>query len=110
MPEYIYDAAFFEGKLYALALEKLFAFEIVASDDGRLSVSSMKHVANAVEDPGTMCQTIGDKTYNCIYRSYLVATSGKLLQVRRLIGALSTLPLDERFEAKNCVTLSMRWT
>ncbi|XP_066344518.1 uncharacterized protein [Miscanthus floridulus] len=81
MPEYIYDAAFFEGKLYALALEKLFAFEIVSSDDGRLSVSSMKHVANAVEFLGTMQLTIGDKTYNCIHRSYLVATSGKLLQI-----------------------------
>jgi hypothetical protein len=56
MPEYIFDIAFFEGKLYALSLKKLFAVEIVSSYEGGKppSVSSMKHVANRRESRDSM--------------------------------------------------------
>jgi len=39
-----------------------------------------------------------------VYWSYLAESSGKLLQVRRLIGSLSTLPANER--VKHSRTLS----
>lgn len=99
MPNYIFDIAFFDGKLYALSLKTLFAFEIVSSYEGKPRVSSRKQVAKAVKDPGIIIyRSIADKTYTAAYWSYLAEFNGKLLHVRRLIGALSTLRKEDRIE------------
>ena len=106
MPNYIFGIAFFDGKLYALSLKKLFSFEIVSSYEGKPRVSSRKHVAKAVKDPGIVYRSIADKTYTATYWSYLAESNGKLLHVRRLIGALSTLRKEDRME--NGRTLSFQ--
>jgi hypothetical protein len=106
MPNYIFDIAFFDGKLYALSLTKLFSFEIVSSYEGTPRVSSRKHVAKAVKDPGIVYRSIADKTYTTTYWSYLAESNGKLLHVRRLVGALSTLRKEDRM--KNGRTLSFQ--
>jgi len=51
-----------------------------------------------------MCRSIAGENHICVYWSYLAESSGKLLQVRRLIGCLSTLPANER--VKHSRTLS----
>jgi hypothetical protein len=51
-----------------------------------------------------MCRSIAGENHICVYWSYLAESSGKLLQVRRLIGCLSTLPDKER--VKHSRTLS----
>lgn len=107
--ERISDVAFFDGKLYALSFGKLFVLDLETTGSTylgkpRRSVPSMKRVAGAVDDPWPTCRSIAGERYVCAYWSYLVESSGKLLQVRRLIGCLATLPKEERVE--NSRTLS----
>ena len=111
IPDYIFDIVFCEVMLYALSFEKLFAFEIVSSYGGGKSpsVSSMKHVANAVKNPGIVCFSTADKTYMSLYRSYLAESNGKLLQIRRLLRTSSALPEDlenNGLQAKDFITIS----
>jgi hypothetical protein len=96
--KYIDDIACFDGKLYALSLGKLFVLKIVSSHQGNPRISSMKRVANAVQDHRIFCRLTEDNTYMGNYWNYLVESRGKLLHVRRLVGWLSTLPLQLRTE------------
>ena len=104
MPECILDAAFFDGKLYALSREKLFAFEVDLSYKGKPRCPSfIGCIADAVEDAGPIERSIADKMYICTSWSYLVeSTSGKLLHVKRHIGCLCT----EEVRTENSSTLS----
>jgi hypothetical protein len=106
MPEYILDVAFFDGKLYALSREKLFAFEVDLSYKGKPRIPSfIECIADAIEDAGPIQRSIADKMYICTSWSYLAeSTSGKLLHVRRHIGCLSTRP--EKVRTENSCTLS----
>ncbi|CAL5046195.1 unnamed protein product [Urochloa decumbens] len=103
--ERISDVAFFDGKLHALSLTKLYALDLESTagssskgKPGARVVPSMRRVADAVRNPGFLRRTIAGKNHVCAYWSYLVESSGKLLHVRRLIGCLSTLPEKDRVE------------
>lgn len=89
----ICDVAFLDGKLYALSPKKLFVVDVESSRGAREpKIPSMECIDDDVENPGVMYyKTIGDKSYTCVYWSYLVESRGKLLRVRRLVGHLSTL-------------------
>jgi hypothetical protein len=99
----IRDIIFSDGKLYALSSDKLFALEIGSSYEGRPSVLSMKCVSYSVKNV-MIDRSIDDKRYCCVYWSYLAEYNGKLFQVRRLVGFLSTLPTKDRM--KNSRTFS----
>jgi hypothetical protein len=99
----IRDIIFCDGKLYALSSNKLFVLEIGSSYQGKPSISSMKCVSYSVKNV-MIDRSIDDKSYHCVYWSYLAEYNGKLFQVRRLVGFLSTLPTKDRI--KNTRTFS----
>ncbi|XP_039841550.1 uncharacterized protein LOC120701801 [Panicum virgatum] len=93
--------------LYALSLSKLYAIDTGSSSKGEPTARDphIERIADAADDnPGFMCRSIAGENHICVYWSYLAESSGKLLQVRRLIGCLSTLPDKER--VKHSRTLS----
>ncbi|RLN11532.1 hypothetical protein C2845_PM09G03750 [Panicum miliaceum] len=53
----LYDVAFFDGKLYALSLSKLYAIETGSSSKGEPTarVPYIERVVDAVDNPGIMC-------------------------------------------------------
>ncbi|KAG0512943.1 hypothetical protein BDA96_10G058500 [Sorghum bicolor] len=119
IPDYIFDIVFCEGKLYALSFEKLFAFEIVSSYGGGKSpsVSSMKHVANAVKNPGIDLENNGLQAKDFITISFEVfeldLTTNSHDKWRRLntlgdqalfVGTYSKfLPASECGAQENCI-------
>jgi hypothetical protein len=105
--KYIDDITCFDGKLYALSLGELFVLKIVSSHQGNPRISSMKRVANAVQDHRTLCRLTEDNRYMGNYWNYLVESRGKLLHVRRLVGWLSTLPLQLEMERTRTVSFEV---
>ena len=102
----ICDVGFFDGKMYALSPSKLYAIEPGSSSKGEptATVPHIERIVDAVDNPGLICRSIAGESHVCVYWGYLAESSGKLLQVRRLIGCLSTLPDKER--VKHSRTLS----
>ncbi|RCV20495.1 hypothetical protein SETIT_4G060300v2 [Setaria italica] len=91
--ERAYDAAFYDGKLYAIAYRQLYMFDVDTACKGKPAVPPMRCIANFVNTRwGPFHTTVGDQRYSCRYCGYLVESGGRLLQVRRLIGHLCSAP------------------
>ncbi|KAG0512942.1 hypothetical protein BDA96_10G058400 [Sorghum bicolor] len=105
--KYINDIACFDGKLYALSLGELFVLDIVSSHQGNPRISYMKRVAKAVQDHRIFCRLTEDNRYHGNYWTYLVKSRGKLLHIRRLVGWLSTLPLQLKMERTRTVSFEV---
>jgi hypothetical protein len=88
--ERAYDAAFFDGKLYAIAYKQLYIFDVdaTATCKGKPAVPPMRCIANFVDTRWSpRYHMVGNETYSCGFWSYLLVESGgRLLHVRRLIG------------------------
>jgi hypothetical protein len=97
--ERICDVEFVDGKLYALSPRKLFVLEVESSSKCKPKISSMKCIADDV-----IHQTVASEKRICMYFSYLVESSGRLLHVTRLVGCLSVSPGED--QTKFCRTFS----
>ncbi|GJN00812.1 hypothetical protein PR202_ga18028 [Eleusine coracana subsp. coracana] len=98
--ERISDAAFFDGKLYALSARKFYVLAVDTSYMGKPAVPPMTCIADTVCDSGEVEPRSKPKGYICAYWSYLVESSGRLLHVRRLCGHLYTVPASKRMNIR----------
>lgn len=99
--ERILDAAFFDGKLYALSRKKLFVLDSDSNyySNGKPKVPPMMRcIVDSIDDPGTKLQSFACKGYTCMYWGYLAECNGRLLHVRRLLGVLSNVPENNMIE------------
>lgn len=94
--ETLYDAAFLDGKLYAISYKQLYIFDMAdaissckinGNGNGKAPpwIPPRTCIANLVDTRWTRHHvTVGVETFSCRDWSYLVVSGGRLLRVRRL--------------------------